>query len=94
MRVRPATPPTTPPTTVGVDGLVLPPDPDPVLAVDEGAVPVELLEAPPIPPGKIPVLELVLELVPVALDDDRVEDPEEVDEVVMVDDGSLIVEVT
>ena len=89
MTVRPATPPTTPPTTVGVDGVLLPPDPVPELAVDDGAGPVGLPEAPPMPPGKIPILELVL----VALDDDMVEDPEEVDEVLVLDEESVVVEV-
>lgn len=100
MIVNPATPPTTPPTTVGVDGALLPPDPVPELAVDDGAVPVELLPLPsPMPPGTPPVLEVVL----AELEDDRVGDCEEVDEVdemlmvdesVMVDEVSDVVEVT
>ncbi len=97
--VNPATPPTTPPTTVGVDGALLPPDPVPGLAVDEGAVPVELLPLPPpMPPGMTPVPEVVL----AELEDDRVEDcedceeveeVEEVDEIIMVDEESVMVEV-
>jgi len=93
MMVNPATPPTTPPTTVGVDGALLPPDPVPGLAVDEGAVPVELLPLPPpMPPGMTPVPEVVL----AELEDDRVDDceeVEEVDEIIMVDEESVMVEV-
>ncbi len=92
MMVKPATPPTTPPTTVGVDGALLPPDPVPELAVDEGVVPVGLPLTPPMPPGTIPALEVVL----VALEDDRAEDDEEevdkLDEVLMVDEALVVVD--
>ena len=93
--VNPATPPTTPPTTVGVDGVVLSLDPLPELDVDEGAVPVGLPLGPPTPPGMIPapgVLEVASELVLVALDDEMVEGSK-VDEVLMVDEESAVVEV-
>ena len=91
MIARPASPPTTPPTTVEVGGVLLPPDPAPELAVDEGAVPVGLPEVPLMPPGRTPVLELVLELRLLVLDD-RMEDPE-VEEVLLVDEESVIVEI-
>ena len=89
MTVKPATPPTTPPTTDAVDTLPVAPDPFPGLAVDEGAVPVGLLVAPPIPPGTAPILEVAL----VKLDDDKVEDCEELDEVLVVDEELVLVEV-
>lgn len=92
--VKPATPPTTPPTTVGVDGVVLPPDPFPELDVDRGAVPIGLPLAPPIPPGMTPapgVLEVAPELVPVTLDE-MVEESE-MEEVLMVDEESAVLEV-
>ena len=86
--VRPATPPTTPPTTVGVDGALLLPDPAPAPDVDEGDEPAEVPVAPPIPPGTTPAPEVVL----VGLDD-RVEDSELVDELLVVDKELFMVEV-